>query len=574
MMQKLITFLLFGLLLPAAIFAQATEKTPDKSGISPELRDKAVKFLRATTNDVANLRTPENRLGLNAELANLMWFHDEKEARQMFGAVITDFRQLLIQLDSQISALSVSANDVGETMPFFSGADTEKAKFSHKFYKAVGVRRQIALSLAENDAILAYEFFDTTAQAISNPELRQLLTAQDSGIEAQLLQKIAEQDPDKALAYGRKTLAKGYNPALLEVLKKIYTKDAGKGTAFAAEIVGKIKSETIKPEMFYQVSSILEAGAENLAEIKDKPGTKPMFSESDLRDIANLLAQAILQLGDDGINYASEEYISNIERFQPNRAAQIRKKLFPQSDNSPGRGTAMISAPTVAAAAPPAPPDPEKQLEDNLKNLENKQLPPEEREKIIAEARRIIAQNEDRSQKLTALTLLAMQAVKFGDKSLAADILRDTESLVNQQPKNYRDFMEVWMLVGGYAQVDANRAFPLLEDAIYRLSDTIGAFIKVGEFMDVGGDMIEDGEVQISGFGGEMTRDLLGSLGAADGTILALAQADFDRTAALTDKFSQPEARVLARMLVLRAILGNIADGKKEDGSVGMKARP
>ena len=159
---------------------------------------------------------------------------------------------------------------------------------------------------------------------------------------------------------------------------------------------------------------------------------------------------------------------------------------------------------------------------------------------------------------MTALTVLATKVGILGDKKLAASILSDTETLVSRQPKSYRDFLEIWMLVGGYAQVDANRAFPMLEDTIYRLNDTIAAFIKVGEFMDVGGEMIEDGEVQISSFGGEMTRELLGNLGGSDATINALATADFDRTAAVTDKFSQPEVRVLARMLILRSVLGKI----------------
>ncbi len=117
--------------------------------------------------------------------------------------------------------------------------------------------------------------------------------------------------------------------------------------------------------------------------------------------------------------------------------------------------------------------------------------------------------------------------------------------------------MQIWMLAGGYAQIDANKAFPVLEDAIFRLNDTISAFIKVGEFIDVGGDIIEDGEVQVGGFGGAMKTDLLRSLGGADETVRSLSKADFARTKDLTNKFERTEVRILAKMIVLRVLFND-----------------
>ncbi len=133
-------------------------------------------------------------------------------------------------------------------------------------------------------------------------------------------------------------------------------------------------------------------------------------------------------------------------------------------------------------------------------------------------------------------------------------------NLVNLQPKNYSDFMKIWLLASGYAQIDAEKSFPILEDAIFRLNETISAFVKVGEFMDVNGDIIEDGEIQVGSFGGEISRELTRNLGATDTTIRSLAIADFTRTRALTNKFDRPEARILAKMLVLRGVLGGEKD--------------
>jgi hypothetical protein len=133
--------------------------------------------------------------------------------------------------------------------------------------------------------------------------------------------------------------------------------------------------------------------------------------------------------------------------------------------------------------------------------------------------------------------------------------MRDAEAIVNPSPKNYQDFMLTWMLVSGYANSDPDKAFPLLEETIGRANDTLAAFIKVGEFIDVAEEMIQDGEVQVGAFGGQMVRGLTSELGMADSTIQVLAKADFGKTKNLTNRFDRTEIRVLAKMMILRAVL-------------------
>jgi predicted Mrr-cat superfamily restriction endonuclease len=50
-----------------------------------------------------------------------------------------------------------------------------------------------------------------------------------------------------------------------------------------------------------------------------------------------------------------------------------------------------------------------------------------------------------------------------------------------------------------------------------------------------------------------MTREL----NLADSTIRVLAIADFEKTKDLTNRFDRQEVRILAKMLVLRAVLGD-----------------
>ncbi|MDQ3063100.1 MAG: hypothetical protein M3R14_09605 [Acidobacteriota bacterium] len=582
MFRNLFLSLVLFLFLVQPNFSQTVETNPletnKKDEISVELRKESVGLLRETSVEVNSLRTLENRISFSAELASLMWFNDEKEARTMFQTVINDFRQLLTEYDAQLTSFGIAP----EMADVYSTDSSQKTQITRKFFKAISVRQQIAKAIAEHDPQLAFEFFTDTATAISNPTFRKQMESSDAYFETRLLNSIAEKNVDAALKLGRKTLAKGFNYELISLLKKIYEKDEEKGASFAEDIVSKLKSESSKPDGFYYLSRVLNTGVENLDAIKAKPNKRPMFSDQSLRDLAELLAQEILKR-EDAENSEISSYLNDIERFLPARAAQIRQKFDIKKKKASvnSRGSAVVANSNgkllLPGEVPPPPPPPvapsvsvksgedsKKKLADDLQNLDIKKLSDDERKKVVEESRKIIAETVDRDQKLLALSALALRIAKLGDKELASVIMKDAQNLVNLQPKNYREYIEIWMLVGGYAQVDAEKAFSILETTVFRLNDTISAFVKVGEFIDVSGEMIDDGEIQVGSFGGEMTRGMLGSLGTADSTVRSLAAADFARIKSLTNRFERQEVRILTKMLILRAVLASKSEVKEE----------
>ena len=557
-MNRKLILSVFLFLLSAQINFSQTVANVSKDSVSPEMRKDAMALLRETSVEVNALRSLENRIGFSAELAGLMWFEDEKESRAMFQSVIIDFRQLLAQYDAQFNAAGFSTDN--ERQIYEAGENS--GQLLRKFMKAITVRQQIATAIAEHDPKSALDFFNDTALVVTNPMFRKQIQSRDSYFETRLLQQIAENDVDTALKYARKSLEKGLTFNAFSLLKKIYDKDADKGISFGEDILAKLKTADSNQETLYIFSSLLKMGAESFDSVKEQTGKKPMFSEQSLREIADLFAQQILKREElDESSFSP--YISLIERFAPSRAAQIRQKFRVKNSKTTagatGSGRATVSA-RLDSNVNLSEDSPEKLLE-NVGNLGDKQLSKEEREKTISAARKIIGGIKDPNQKLFALSALALQIAKSGDKESAVKIMDESRSLINLPPKNYQDFMKVWLLSSGYAQIDADKAFPILEDAIFRLNETISAFVKVGEFMDTIGEMIEDGEIQLGGFGGELTRSLTQSLGASDTTIRSLAVADFARTRALTNKFDHPEARILAKMLVLRGVLN---DGKSE----------
>ena len=557
---------------------------PAKPADDPaKLEKDAVELLRETSLEVGRLRTLENRISFNSELASLMWFHDDKEARAMYGQVVADFKQLLSQFDAEMN--SVEDPDEQAMGGIFGGYG--RSKVERKFQIAMAVRKQIAMSLAEHAPDLAYNFFYDSLNSITNQKFREQAQQSDKYFEAELMKQIAASDAAKATEYGKESLKGGLSGQHIELLKKIYAKDADKGIEFGSAILSRLKTD--KPKELYIYSQLLTYASANFEESKKQGGKKPVYTFGQVRDIAEIFATAILDSDPQYSGYQVQNYAEKIEKYAPGRAAQIRAKFTRSgagdpdsfefsavgnmsSTNSSGRGTGVVygsgnsnSAFSKENADRQAREKREKELMDNIKDLGSKPLPKEERDKVIDQARKVIASTPGKDKKIVALSLLAAQVARAGDKELAGEIMLDAEHLVSPQPKNYQDFLLSLMLAAGYAEVDPDKAFPLLESLILRQNDLTAASIKLAEFIDVNGDFIDDGEIQIGMFGGDMLRALTSELGMASTTIRSLAKADFAKTRNLTNTFDRTETRVLAKMLVLRAVLAKTSTTKPDE---------
>jgi hypothetical protein len=589
MLQKPLALLLIGIF-SCFLGAQVTIQ-PKPSEAEAKLAKDAVELLRETSSEVGRLRTMENRISFNAEIASLMWFHDEKEAKSMYGGVVSDFKQLLSQLDAQMNSPVDPDDDISGSVggAFFGGYGKSKAE--RKLRVAMEVRKQIASSLAEHAPDLAFNFFYDSLTLISNPEFRKSQQESDKYFEFQLIQMIAMSDAAKALEYGKESLKSGpVDNKHIELLEKLYAKDADKAADYGAALLSRLKTDRSAANV-YVYAGLISFGGRTLEDSKTPGGKRAVYEAGDLRDLAELFADTILESNGEDARYAGLQYVGMIEKYSPSRAAQIKAKFRKQLSavNAPpayvtematvsansntsvytGGSSSANSAQQHAIAVRVAREATEKKLIGDIKDLGSKPLPKEERDKIVAQSRKIIAETPGKDKRATALTLLATQVAHAGDKELASEIMRDAERFVNPQPKNYQDFMMSWVLASGYAETDPDKAFPLLESTILRANDTISAFIKVGEFIDLQNEMVDDGEVQVGMFGGSMIRGFTNELGLATNTVRALAIADFQKTVNLTNTFDRTETRVLAKMLVLRSVLDTRPKTVADDGIGG-----
>jgi hypothetical protein len=428
--------------------------------------------------------------------------------------------------------------------------------------------------MAEHDPELALNFFYDSLSVISNPDLRKQVESTDKFFEQQLIDQVAAVDPAKAAQLAKKSLDKGFTAQQVELLKKLYDKDVDKAIDFGGSLLSKLKSEKADTLDLPGASSLLKYGTQVLDKSRTLSGKKPVYTDSDLRDIAEALAQGVLaRSADSGASYVN--YAKDVERYQPGRAMQIRAKFQPRTPvrapapmalRTSGSGNSPAAA-AAAAAAKAQRDQTEKKMFDDVMKIGTGKLTADQREKVIQQARTTIMSMPTRDRKITGLSVLAAQVEKAGDKDLAAELMRDASSFVNPQPKNYQDYLLTWMLATGYSTVDPDHAFNILDDTVNRGNDLINSVIKLGEFIDINEEIISDGELQVGAFGGSMVRGITKQLGSADATLQTLSKTDFDKMKAITNRFDRPEIRVLAKMMVLRAVLGN-----KQQPATGVKA--
>ncbi|MBX3266066.1 MAG: hypothetical protein KF831_05105 [Acidobacteria bacterium] len=587
--MKLLKLAFTLLLFTAIVFPQNPEDEKKKK--AEELRAKAVEMLRETTFAVANLRTAENRISFMAELASLMWLHDRDQARAMYGSVVNDFKNLVAQVDTQMNMAQVAADadlrDIGPG-PGMLTEPSDASRAATKFRSAMAVRQAIAMSLAEHEPELALSFYYDSISGITNARLLEM-TTNDGYFEVQLLASVARKDAARAIQLARNSLKGKLNYLHIGLLREVYDKDQDKGVELAGIFLSKLKNDGPKDLEVYVAAALIGAAEDISSERDDRATRKPIYTQQELRELADLIGRAMLE-NDNGVDYGIG-YISAVDKYAPSRAAQVRAKykMGPAGRAQTGTGTgvgvygasnAMANAANTmtivdqvnsseeivaAEREREAREEAERKLMEDIGGLGKKELPKEERDRIVARAREIIMKTPGRDKKIMALSALAASVKQAGDAELAGEIMREAESFIRPDPRNYQDFIATWSVISGYAAAEPDRAFMMLDDTIYRANEVIAAFVRVGEFIDVTEQMIVDGEIQLGSFGGGMIRGLSSELNVAEATIGLLVDADLARTKAAADKFDRPETRVLARMMILRNILGTKATEDPEE---------
>lgn len=510
---------------------------------------------------------------------------------------------------------SGNANYAGNKPPAFY---LETQEFLQKYLPIVGSRKILIEKLAEAEPQTAYSFLVETEKLM--PESLKdsySILYEDSKMKLRITQIMVQKDIDTAVNIARGMVDEPLKSEALTTMEIIYSANHERGSQLAEEILQRILTMKDFSAKLSRLGEFMTIAIRNNRETNKTPGT-PLLSDKSIRVLANLLADTALAYKPENM-YTPERYARLTEKYAPQKAARIRLKFkdklknsdynydYGYSDNTgyyPANAanvnTMMIRAVNASRANVNAQKMTKAQLEawktaelvreKAIMAEQEERRKKEEDEKLLleklqdgkftaAERSRVIEQIKQRAlgdmftedyerfgifggasgMRITKIKKLAFYAGLSGDREIAEKLMDEAASLAKPKPKSYLDYLSNLWLANGYSKYQPEKSFTVLENSIAPFNDLISAAVKVGGFIDDGNLFIDNDEVMITviftgpgaGFGPDF-EDIFGRRTV----LINLAKADFARTKGLTDRFERPEFRMVARFLLLEALLG------------------
>jgi hypothetical protein len=147
-----------------------------------------------------------------------------------------------------------------------------------------------------------------------------------------------------------------------------------------------------------------------------------------------------------------------------------------------------------------------------------------------------------------SLLLQFSSSLQASNPKLALQLLDEARGLVSRRATNYGQLEAQIRVAHAYAAFEPARSFETLEPGISQINELLSAAALLNGF-EV--NMFRDGELPLQG-GGTMN----GVVMRYGAELASLAKIDFERAQQTTERFQLAEPRVLARLAMVRGVLG------------------
>jgi hypothetical protein len=174
----------------------------------------------------------------------------------------------------------------------------------------------------------------------------------------------------------------------------------------------------------------------------------------------------------------------------------------------------------------------------------------------IEEARQAVMRLRTDEERINLLTQLAASAAQANNQELAAQLLEDARHLVRRRAENYQQLDAQLRVARAHAGIDPARGFELLDAGIEQLNEMLPAAALLSGF-EV--RIFKDGELPLQG--GSQLNNMIARYTQE---LAALARGDFARAEATASRFHRAEPRILARLSIVRGVLGEPAAASVE----------
>lgn len=540
-------------------FAQGVPYDAEKIA---ERQKREIAFAEQILTDAGNLRLPENRAYVFAKIGNVLWSADEKRARQLFQNSVNDL------LAAQTEAAAEKGN---------------RQAFQNLIY-GQQPRWEILNLIANRDAESALEAASKTrppkiAQALaaltsSYPSQMQYYARSELQNEQRLLALAAEQNPERATKLLRESLKKGFTYETVNLLKKIYQKDAAAANSLAEEVGEKFLSVEYTAENYQDF--------ENLSYFVNEIGQTRPAEEKGLQVSDKLLRGLADKMTGFWLNpEVKSQYgygsLNTVEKFFPDRAARVKQKFerindqhqTPQQQEYQKILQSDISAEEMINRAEKYPrswrgamyrqaadkmsksgnvAQAEKLLTDNLSEEEaenhlfqfNYNLTTQAiSEGKFDEANALISRLPNENYRVSAYTQLA-SAIFYKDqkenRKWALSVLDQARAGISDVPESDWEMSSLINIANICAMIEPARAFSMIEPLIAPLNEISQANAVLAKHRNYGN--FRQGEFQIGPGQGAI------GVHGLENILQQLKNEDFDRVIQFTNSFSRLDNRI------------------------------
>ncbi len=574
------------LLTPTLIGAQQDVDKAAAEAAKEKVRLQGV-IVEQVLGEIPNLRLSENRSFVYARAGNIVWASDSKQGRALFQNAIGEMVNSL-----QNAAASGKKND-----PYLNEILTGQA-----------TRPQILNIIAVRDAELALSALYRTrsplvAEAllfrpgkdgkISNHSGNYSYVAQNElALEQTLARMAAEQNPDRAAKLLKESLQKGLSHETFSLLSKLYEKDPAAADELTASIVDKLVKNKFmagnQPD--HQGLNIANTFLNNF--IQERP-TNAKFVASDasqMRSLAERLIIFYLEPTQNNYGYHLPPIIKIAEKLVPGSVARL--KQIQQENQRRGHGDEHYEAVNTLIGSESTPENliaeaakyplnsrgriyetaaskfigqgnteqarqileenfSDDALENALANVNSRQVSDLQNQGRFAEAERLIdgLPENNRLWAFINLANVAFEKNREENRAYAVAVLAKARSAIPDRPEISAEMSSLLQIVSAYANIDPDEAFRLFAGLIPQINELTDASIVVYGFQ--GNSNVRHGEMMMA-HGNSVGFHL-------DYSIFSrLADKDMIKTITLVDGFTRRETRMLLRLQLAEAGLGNL----------------
>lgn len=586
----------------AMMVGTSTAQTPtpthtqaEKTATQKDLDKRVVEMLDSVAADAATLKLAHNRAVVFAMTGDLYWKFDEKRARELFRD----------SANEMVNANAEAEKEKKETEDMFAGM----------FEFGSDTRSTILPLIAKHDADLALEIMVQTRSAklieamakAAQPNKKEeglydfdpdkYRARQEIDLEQRFAVLAAEQNPDKAIKLIKDSLAKGISFNVKQLLEKVYEKDKKKAQSLADDVVAKIVETDLskKLEDLQTVIRLLQS-ATNPNTPKSPDKSKFSFSDQQLKDIANKLANTFLQTGQMPFQLSMSmiRIMKDLEKFIPERMPVLKQKQADVMKGLPPEFSRLQqqekiwnpnSTPEEILANWPKYNEMEKsmagsslvskiaQVDDDARakslidQIPDEKIRDQARERYesakigrasaegkLDDAKKMISNLTKKKTQIQKYVALAIEFYKKGsdkDKETAVGLMKDARALMSEYPEDEDELNDLMEIVKGYAIVNPDESFRLFEPVVDQINDYLQASAILSKY-NKRNKSFKKGELVLKTSGYSSDNVLLFRYVKQ---VQMMGKADLNRMATLTDRFQRSDARTIVKLFVVQGVL-------------------